>query len=98
MNKQSILDAISQALDGMGMGEPDGDEFDEMGGMGGAGNEVPIWSKLDAGTLGAGAGGPIHDKSALLGMNRTSKLPTVDNYGLPIDDQQSEMMTALGLV
>ena len=97
MNKQAVLDAISQVLDSMGMGEPDGDEFDEMGGMGGGSNEVPIWSKLQAGTLGE-TQGAIHDKSALLGMDRTSKPPTVDLYGMPIDDEGAEMMTALGLV
>lgn len=96
MNKQMILDAISQALDGMGMTDMGGDEYDEGGGMEGD-NSVPIWSQLNAGTLGQGSG-PIHDKSSLLGTDRTSKPPMVDNYGLPMDDQGAEMMTAMGLV
>lgn len=95
MNKQMILDAISQALDSMGMDPGGGDEFDE--GMDMGGNEMPIWSKLDAGTLGQGAG-PIHDKSSLMGMDRTSKPPQVSNYGMPIDDEGAEMMTAMGIV
>lgn len=95
-NKQAILDAVSQALDAMGMQMGDGDEYGESDSLGGE-NSVPIWSQLQAGTLGQ-TNGAIHDKSALLGMDRTSKPPTVDNYGMPVDDDQSEMMSALGLV
>lgn len=96
-NKQQILDAVSQALDAMGVSGGDGDEYDENGGMGGGDNNVPVWSQLQVGVNDEGRG-PIHDKSALFGMDRTSKPPTVDNYGMPVDDDQSEMMSALGLV
>jgi hypothetical protein len=94
-SKEQILNAVAQALEAMGVGEPDGDEYDESGLM--SGNEVPIWSKLSAGTLGQG-NGPLHDKSELLGMNRTSKPPTVDNYGMPVDDEAAEMSVAMGIV
>lgn len=96
INKQLILDAISQALDGMGMTDMGGDEYDEEGAMEGD-NSVPIWSQLDAGTLGQGSG-PIHNKDDLLGINRTSKPPMVDAYGMPAAGDQEEMMTAMGLV
>jgi hypothetical protein len=95
MNKQAILDAVAQALEGMGMGEPDGDEYGEDEGLGG--NQVPIWSQLNAGTLGK-TPGQIHDLSALLGEDRTSKPPTVSNYGMPVDDDAEELMTSLGIV
>lgn len=96
MNKQMILDAISQALDGMGMDTGDQDEYGESEMM--EGNEVPVWSKLQAGTLGQGSGA-IHDKSALmLGADRTSKPPMTDNYGMPASGDQEEMMTALGII
>ncbi len=96
MNKQAILDVISQALDGMGMDSLGGDEFDEDMGMEGT-NEVPVWSRLEAGTLGQ-TGGAIHDKSALMGVDKMSKPPQVDNYGMPAAGDQEEMMSALGLV
>jgi hypothetical protein len=95
INKQMVLDAVSRALDGMGMGDMGGDEYGEDDSIGP--NEVPIWSKLQVGVNDEGRG-PIHDKSALFGMDRTSKPPTVDNYGMPVDDDASEMMSALGLV
>ncbi len=95
MNKQAVLDAVSQALDSMGL-DMGGDEYDEAGAMAGD-NNVPIWSQLQVGVNDEGRG-PIHDKSAIFGMDRTSKPPTVDNYGMPMDDGQDEMMSALGLI
>ncbi len=93
-----ILDAISQALDGMGMSAGGDDEFGEGEGVSGD-NTVPVWSQLAAGKLGQ-SGGPFYDKSALMDTAKQmgEKPPTVDQYGMPVDDQQSEMMTALGLV
>ncbi len=95
-NKQSILAAVAQALDAMGMPSDDGDPYGEGQGVSGS-NPVPVWSQLKAGTLGQG-GGPIHDKSSLMGMDRLSKPPTVNNYGMPVDDGSDEMMSAMGLV
>lgn len=96
MNKQAILDAVSQALDGMGMPMGEVDDYGEMADAGD--NTMPIWSQLKAGTpLGQG-GGAIHNKDDLLGMDRTSKPPMVDNYGMPVDDDQDEMMVAMGLI
>ncbi len=97
MNKQAVLQAVSQALDAMGMSDQGGDEYDESGGMGQPENNVPMWSQLQVGVDDQGRG-PIHDKAALFGMDRTSKPPTVDNYGMPVDDDQSEMMSAMGLI
>lgn len=95
--KSTIMDAISQALDGMGISSDLGnDEYGENDTVG-QDNEVPIWSKLQVGVNDEGRG-PIHDKSALFGNKQMSKPPTVDNYGMPVDDEQSEMMSALGLV
>lgn len=96
MNKQAVLDAVSQALDSMGMDMGPQDEYGESEDVGP--NTVPIWSQLKAGTPLGETGGAIHDKSALLGMDRTSKPPMVDNYNMPIDDDQDEMMSALGMV
>jgi hypothetical protein len=97
MNKQAVLDAVSQALDSMGMDLGDGDEYGESDMLGGGGgNEIPIWSKLQAGELGT-TNGPIHDR-ALLAPRQMDKPPQVDNYGMPVDDQSEEMMSALGLV
>lgn len=96
MNKQMVLDAVSQALDAMGVDAGiEADEYGEEEAL--ADNSVPVWSQLNAGSLGQSQG-VIHDKSALMGMDRTSKPPTVDNYGMPVDDDQAEMMTALGMV
>lgn len=95
MDKNSILQAISQALDHLGISE-NYDEFDETGGIGPA-NEVPIWSKLSAGELGQGAG-PIHDKSALMAAKQAPEASQVDAYGMPVDDEAAEMMSAMGLV
>ncbi len=99
VDKNSILQAVSQALDAMGMTDQGGDEYDENGSMGGSSpNQVPVWSQLQAGVPDSQRG-PIHDKTAAFaGMDRTSKPPQVDNFGLPIEDDQSEMMSALGLV
>lgn len=96
MNKQALLDVISQALDSMGMDAGGGDEFDDGGGMDGT-NEVPIWSKLSAGSLGS-TNGPIHDKSMLMDTDKMSKPPMVDNYGMPAAGDQEEMMLAMGMV
>ena len=98
MNKQSILDAVSQALDAMGLTDMGGDEFDEQEGMEGQGNAVPIWSQLQAGTLGS-TNGPIHDRQALMQSAVSAGKPQgVDPYGMPVDDEGAEMMSALGLV
>lgn len=94
MNKQAVLDAVSQALDAMGMQMGDGDEYGESDMIGA--NEVPIWSKLEAGQLGS-TPGQIHDR-ALLQPRQMDKPPQVSNYGMPVDDESSEMMTALGMV
>lgn len=96
MNKQAILDAISSALDGVGLSDGMGDDMYDENGMT-AQNEVPIWSKMQAGTLGQGPGA-IHDKSSLMAGREMSKPPEVGNYGMPKDDESEEMMTALGLV
>lgn len=97
MDKQQILEAVSRALDSMGVGEPDGDEYGEAAGVG-ADNSVPIWSKLQVNVPDAGRG-PIHDKKALFSaMAEQSKPPMVDNYGMPYDDEAAEMMTATGMI
>jgi hypothetical protein len=57
---------------------------------------VPIWSALDAGTLGS-TKGPIHDKSALQKVMQ-AEAPATDAYGMPVAGDQEEMMSALGLV
>lgn len=96
-NKQMILDAISQALDAMGIsGDVDTDDvYDENGMM--PQNQVPVWSQLDASMLGQG-NGPIHSKDSLMKGIQMSKPPQVDNYGMPASGDQEEMMTAMGLV
>ncbi len=97
IDRNAILAAVSQALDGMGVPQGDGDEFDESGGMGQQENNVPIWSQLETGVPDS-TRGPIHDRSMTFGMDRTSKPPTVDNFGMPVDDEGAEMMSAMGLV
>lgn len=96
MDKEAILAAVAQALDGMGMSAGSDDEYGEGDGVG-ADNSVPIWSKLQMPKMGPGMG-TLHDKSALMGQTEQDKPPTVDNYGMPVDDQSEEMMSAMGVV
>lgn len=98
-SKQEILAALSQVLDQMGIGEDGGDVYDESGLT--AANEVPVWSKLAVGVEDEGRG-PIHNRAALFGGKQFTKPPEVgnyiDSYGMPVDDQGAEMMTAMGVV
>ena len=96
MNKQAILDAVSQALEAMGMSDMGGDEYGESEMVGGE-NTVPIWSTLNAGTLGQG-NGPIHNRAALQAATSQAPPSATDNYGMPLDDESDEMMVAMGLV
>ncbi len=96
-NKQQILDAISQALDAMGMDGGMGDMYGEEMGVGDD-NRVPIWAELDVSVDDAGRG-PIHSKEALFGAKKMRQpFQQTDQYGMPMDDQGAEMMTALGMV
>lgn len=94
--KQAILDAVSQALDAMGVSSGDMDFYDESEEMTGE-NKVPIWRELEVSVNDQGRG-PIHNKADLFKGIDMSKPPQVDNYGMPVDDQGAEMMTALGMV
>jgi hypothetical protein len=98
-SKQEIIQQVVQLLSQLDEGG--GDVFDENGMT--SGGEVPIWSKLQAGTLGQG-GGAIHNKAALQGAGEM-RAPLVGNYidkrdmfGMPQAGQQEEMMAALGIV
>lgn len=95
-NKEQILAAISQALDAMGMDAGmEGDMYGEDGTV--AANEVPVWSKLEAGTLGQSQG-IIHDKSKLQGAMMAAEPESVDTYGLPVAGDQEAMMLATGMI
>ena len=95
--RQAILDAVSQALDAMGVdADMDADDYGENMEVAGE-NTVPIWSQLEVGVEDAGRG-PIHDKSALFKGLQMSKPPQLDNYGMPVDDEAAEMSVAMGLV
>ncbi len=99
MDKNAILQAVSQALDAMGMdsGGEGLDLYGESQAVNGP-NNVPIWSQLDAGKLGS-TNGPIHDKSSLMGaIADQGAPPKTTQYGMPMPGQQEEMMTATGMV
>jgi hypothetical protein len=94
-DKQRILEAISQALDAMGMDSGEEDIYDENGMT--SENTVPIWSQLQIGVEDSGRG-PIHDKNALFGVKKMTEPQRVDQYGMPMAGDQEEMLSALGLV
>ncbi len=99
IDKNAILQAISQALDAMGVSGGGDDEFNEDQSVSGP-NNVPIWSQLDVSVPDEGRG-PIHSKSALFGPvgNYRDTQPMATNmYGMPQDDDSAEMMTAMGMV
>lgn len=99
MDKNQILQAVSQALDSMGVTSSDPDFYGESEAV--QENNVPIWSQLQVGVNDEGRG-PIHDKAALFQQaKQMSKPPMVGNfneYGMPQDDEGAEMMTAMGMV
>ena len=92
--KDKIIQAVTQALEAMGITD-DQDFYGEQEGIGPE-NRVPIWTELKAGELGS-TPGQIHDKQSLMKVQQ-SKPPMASNYGMPIDDESSEMMVAMGLV
>lgn len=98
MDKNAILQAVSQALDAMGIssGEDDYGEDQSVS----TPNNVPIWSQLDVNVPDQGRG-PIHSKSSLfgpVGNYRDTQPMATNTYGMPVDDQSDAMMSAMGMV
>jgi hypothetical protein len=98
MDRSSIIQSVIQLLSQL---DAPHDAYGEQAPTGG---EVPIWSKLDAGQLGQGAGA-IHDKSGLQAGRQYMNDPGVGNYitdayGMPMpqDNQGAEGMTMMGLI